>query len=368
VASAISLAIGPGTTSDPTKPVENAVATTRVDNAGKHTVRVQVSPPAPSDPSDPKPAVEAPKPDDAATKVEDKPAVEQPVRPSWLPEKFATPNALKEATIELAKKQGAPGYVIRGLEASESGQEVSDAYKAFEKQIDPNAGKPQEKAEDRPAEDKKEEKPADDKTKEPAAPVAKSEEVKAYERATYGDYVAGMLDAVGATGEQIGQEFLQNQGKLSDEIYAKFEKAGVAKPFLDAYLKGMTGNANDLAQAQIKEVKDSIGGEAEFTKLAVWAHANMTKEQADIYEAMTNSRNVTVAKEGVRMLKGWYDAANAQPPKAKIVPTTDVPSADSRGFATKAEMMAAFADPKYKKNDKAFHAEVEEKLKHTKFN
>lgn len=353
------LAITPTSAPDPTKPAENASVQVTPSTSGRPLVRVTI-PSSPSvDPADPKPPVKD------EPKVEDKPAdaPKSTERPSWLPEKFATPDALKTATIELAKKQGAPAYVIRGIELSESGQEVSDAYKSFEKQIDPNAGKPKDESK---TEDKKDEPKVEEKKDD--QPYVKDEATKAHERETYGTYVADMLDKVGVSAEMIGQEFAANDSKLTDATYEKFAKAGVARPFLDAYIAGMVGNARSLAEAHVKEVKSEVfGGEEGFSTVAVWAAANMTKDQHEIYSTLTNSGSLASAKEAARMLKGWYDKANGQPPKARVVP--DAPSApEKKGYASKEEMMAVVRSERYKANDKQVHKEHEEKLRYTNFN
>jgi hypothetical protein len=356
------LAISPAPTTDPAKPIENASVQTRVDTGGRTQVRVTVNPETALDPSDPvKP--EAPKPDAAPVKSEEKPAdAPKPTeRPSWLPAKFADADAMKAATIALATKQGAPGYVIKGLEASESGAEVAAAYADFEKKIDPNAGKPVEK--DAP---KVEDKPKEETPVEPAAPVVKTEADKAYERENFGEYVATMLDTVGVRAVDLGAEFEANGRKLTPETYAKFEKAGVTKTFLNSYIAGMVGNANELAEAHVKEVKTEVfGGEDGFNTVAVWAQANMTKEQAEIYNTMTHSGSLVAAKEAARMLKGWHEKAVGTPPKVRVVP--DVPTVpENRGYESREQMMADMSDPRYKMGDKAFHRLVDEKLKHTK--
>jgi hypothetical protein len=329
-------------------------------------VRVTVNPETALDPSDPKPIVEPAKADDGA-KVVAKPA-DAPIptkRPSWLPAKFADADAMKVATIELATKQGAPGYVIRGLEASESGQEVSDAYKGFEKQIDPNAGKPAEKVEDKPpvVEDKPKVKlPVDT----PAAPVVKTDADKAYERENFGEYVATMLDNVGVRAVDLGDEFEANGRKLTPETYAKFAKAGVTKTFLDSYIAGSLGNAQSLAENHVKEVKTEVfGGEEGFNTVAVWAQANMTKDQAEIYNSMTHSGSLVAAKEAARMLKGWHEKATGTAPKVHIVPNVPT-TVEKKGYESNEQMMADMSDPRYKMGDKAFHRMVDEKLKHTK--
>jgi hypothetical protein len=309
------------------------------------------------DPADPK--AEAPT-EPAAPRVDDKPAAEEPSaqRPSWLPDKFASPDALKSATVELAKKQGAPGYVIRGIEMSESGQEVSDAYKEFERKLDPNAGKPAEKVEEKPA---TEEKPA-----ETPAPLVKTAEEKAHEVETYGSYVAGMLDNVGMRATDLGAEFESNGGKLTEATYDKFAKAGVTKTFLNSYIAGMVGTQTQLAEAHVKEVKTEIfGGEEGFVQVAVWAQANMSKDQHEVYTAMTNSGSLVAAKEAARMLKGWHDKANGKQPTLVVPDAPPVP--ENKGYESRQQMMADMNDLRYKKGDKAFHKQVEEKLKYTNF-
>lgn len=350
----IGLTVSPVAGTDSATPSEHANVVSRVDTGGRTQVRVQVTPAPSVDPADPKPEVKP------QAKVEDKPAAETTPtsRPQWLPEKFATPDALKTATIELAKKQGAPGYVIRGLEASESGQEVSDAYKAFEKQIDPNAGKP--------ADPKAEDKPKDEPAVEvPAPTVTKTDADKKYEVETFGTYVAGMLDTVGIRAVDLGEEFSKNGNKLTEATYEKFAKAGVTRQFMDSYIAGMVGNATTLAEKSVVEIKQSVGGEAEFGKLAVWASGNLSKEQHEIYSTMTNSGSVVSAKEAVRMLKGWYDDANGKAPAKVVTAATTPPKAESLGYGSREEMMKDMGDVRYKAGDKAFHRQVEEKLKHT---
>jgi len=356
------LSISPAATTDPAKPAENASVVTRVDTGGRTQVRVSVNPEALADPADPKPEAKKPEvPAPAADKpAVEQPAKEQPSRPTWLPEKFATPDALKDATIELAKKQGAPGYVIRGLEASESGQEVSDAYKGFEKQIDPNAGKPAEKVEEKPVVKAEEKPPAD-----PAVPVVKTDADKAYERENFGEYVATMLDNVGVRAVDLGNEFEANGRKLTPETYAKFAKAGVTKTFLDSYIAGSLGNAQSLAENHVKEVKTEVfGGEEGFNTAAVWAQANMTKDQAEIYNSMTHSGSLVAAKEAARMLKGWHEKATGTAPKVHIVPNVPT-TVEKKGYESNEQMMADMSDPRYKAGDRAFHRMVDEKLKHT---
>jgi hypothetical protein len=355
--SGLDVASTPGV--DAAQPAESAVVSSRRDAGGHTQVRVVVTPTPAVDPADPKPEVKAdePKPE---VKAEDKPAVEQTptVRPTWLPEKFETPQALKDATVALAKKQGLPGYVIRGIELSESGQEVSDAYTSFEKNIDPNAGKP---ADPKP-EVKAEEKPP---VAEPAPTVTKTPEEQKAEREELGVFVADMLDKVGIRAVDLREEFTKNGMKVTEQTYGKFEAAGVSRQFLDAYISGAVSNGKALAEQHVKDIKATVGGEEAFGKLSTWGSANMSKEQHEIYSTMTNSGSVVAAKKAVEMLKGWYDAANGKPPTLvkQVVPET--PKAENLGYGSNEEMMADMADPRYKNNDKAFHRKVEEKLRFT---
>lgn len=351
--SGLDVASTPGV--DAAKPAESAVVASRVDAGGHTQVRVVVTPTPAVDPADPKPEAKAeePKPE---VKAEDKPAVEQTptTRPTWLPEKFATPQALKDATVELAKKQGAPGYVIRGIETSESGQEVSDAYASFEKQIDPNAGKPAEPKVEEPA-----------PVAAPAPVVTKTPEEQKAEREELGTFVADMLDKVGIRAVDLREEFTKGGMKITEQTYGKFEAAGVSRQFLDAYISGAVSNGQALAEQHVKDIKATVGGDEGFGRLSTWGAANMSKEQHEIYSTLTNSGSVVAAKQAVKMLKGWYDDANGAPPTLVKQAVAEAP-APQLGYGSTDEMIKDMQDPRYKNNDRAFHRAVEDKLKHTK--
>jgi hypothetical protein len=239
----------------------------------------------------------------------------------------------------------------------------------MEKKIDPNAGKPAEKVEDKPAQTPEEKAAADKAAADAAAaPLVKTAEEKTYERETYGDYVAEMLDKVGIRATDMGEEFAANGNKLTDATYAKFAKAGVAKGFLDAYVAGVVGQATQLAETHVREIKSEVfGGDEGFTKVAVWAQANMTKDQHEVYSTMTNSGSKVAAKEAARMLKGWYDKSNGSAPKAPIVPDNAPVVTESKGYESRQQMMDDMNSKAYKSGDKAFHRKVEEKLKYTTF-
>jgi len=331
------LQITPAETVDPSKPVENATVVETVDTGGRTQVRLQVIPET-IDPADPK------KPEKAE---DEKPVVEPAARPAWLPEKFATPDAMKEATVALAKKQGAPAYVIRGLEASESGQEVSDAYKEFEKKLDPNAGKPADKPEVAP------EKPAEDK------PYVKPDAEKASEKAIYGEYVANLLEKAGVSGQQMGEDFGKT-GKITEDVYGKFEKAGVTRQFLDAFMSGVVTNANTLAQGHITELKTSVGGDKKFDEMVTWAKGNMPPADIETYNTMVSSGSLNVAKKAVEWFNAEFKKAEGNPPK--LVTDTKPKTQSGDVYESWAQVQVDMADKRYTNNDPAFHKKVEAKL------
>jgi len=333
-------------TADPAKPVENVKVEEVVDTGGRTQVRLQVIPET-VDPADPKKPGET-QPD--KNKTEDKPA-EAP-RPEWLPAKFATPDAMKEATVALAKKQGAPAYVIRGLEASESGQEVSDAYKEFEKKIDPDAGKPAEKAVEKPAEEKLADKPE-------VVPYVKPDAEKALEKATYGEYVANLLEKAGVSGQQMGEDFGKT-GKITEEVYGKFEKAGVTRQFLDAFMSGVVTNANTLAQGHITELKTSVGGDQKFDQMVTWAKGNMSPADIETYNTMVSSGSLNVAKKAVEWFNAEFKKAEGNPPK--LVTDTKPKTQSGDVYESWAQVQVDMADKRYTNNDPAFHKKVEAKL------
>lgn len=149
------------------------------------------------------------------------------------------------------------------------------------------------------------------------------------------------------------QEYDANGGKLSEESYAKLAQAGYSREFVNDYIRGQEALAAQESEAIFKEV----GGEAEFKKVAAWARANLPAHEVEAFNRIIESAPVDALRFAVLGLHSKYVAANGQEPRL----VNGQPGANVEGFASRAQMVEAMRDPRYRK-DEAYRAEVQQKL------
>ena len=247
----------------------------------------------------PTPEVQSAAPAQAPAQPPQQEQPQEPERPSWLPEKFTSPEALAAAYGELEKKL--------------SGKSEAPAQT------------PQQAAEAANLPD----------------PSTISEGDATFVLAQRG------LDA-----SQIADEYLSN-GKLSDETYARLEKSGLPRPFVDGWIEGREAQAEQHRQRLYAEV----GGEQTFSEVQSWAKANLSPQAIKAYNDAVSQGNVEVMALAMRGLHSRYIAAQGSRPE--LLGGDASPAGD--GFASQADVVAAMRDPRYSK-DPAYRAEVERKL------
>lgn len=238
----------------------------------------------------------APTPATSEAPKADQQAASEGDRPAWLPSKFKDPEQLAKAYAELEKRLGqAP---------------KQDAPKA-----DPGVA---------------------DRT----APTA--EETLAVRTA-------------GLDPEAIAEEFLSN-GRVSDETYAKAEKIGLDRKFVDNYVQGQAA----LIQRQQAELYSEVGGPDEFQRVAAWARANLSPREIQAIDQATQNQSIDLAKIALRGLYARYQAAVGRDPN---LVSGEAPGGNN-GFRSQAEVTAAMRDPRYSR-DPAYRADIEAKLRAT---
>lgn len=215
------------------------------------------------------------------------PAAETNERPSWLPEKFNSPEDLAKAYSELENKLG-----------SQSQQQPAPAPAVTEEQLGRD------------------------------------------------------LQTRGLDINAFQAEYAQN-GKLSEDSYAKLAQAGYSRDFVNDYIRGQEALAVQESEAIFKEV----GGEAEFKKMASWARANLPAHEVDAFNRIVDSAPVDALRFAVLGLHAKYVAANGQEPRL----VNGQPGSGVEGFASRYEMVEAMRDPRYRK-DEAYRAMVQQKV------
>jgi len=165
----------------------------------------------------------------------------------------------------------------------------------------------------------------------------------------YGDGLASVLEEVGIDPQEISTRF-QESGEINDDDYAKLGEAGFSKQVIDTYLDGLRGGGatgEDIATAQIQGIKDSIGGDENYSKMVSWAIENLPAEEVKEFNNLTETANATAIKFAVQGLYSQYN--NAMGVEPSLV-SGKASSSGPRPFQSAAEVQAAVSDPRYGKD------------------
>lgn len=210
-------------------------------------------------------------------------------------------------------------------------------------------------------EDVHEEKP-EEKAEQPKFIVAeKTEEQRTYERETYGTALSQLFDAAKIDAKALSESYYET-GKFPEEAYAALEEQGISRAIVDSYLRGSQENYTEskvLAEAQINEVKGTVGGDEGYSKLMQWAKTNLTQVEQDRYDKIMGSGDLDLIKMTVAGLKARYDAAYGIDPNLVGGRSKGSPGKDA--FRSTQEVVDAMRDPRYGR-DPAYTKEVEEKV------
>lgn len=148
------------------------------------------------------------------------------------------------------------------------------------------------------------------------------------------------LKAVGVSMADLEGEWLANDGKLSDDTYAKFQKAGVSRFAIDSI-----GEAEALRGSLLREsVIARAGGEQQFETLKEWAQSNADPKALDAYDAAIQSRDITKASEAMAAIADAYQTANGTKGSKDIIGGGNVPRVTASPFANYHEFAEASRD------------------------
>jgi hypothetical protein len=159
-------------------------------------------------------------------------------------------------------------------------------------------------------------------------------------------------------------EYYANDGKLSEETLNKFSDMS-SKELVEAYLEVQNsdafknkGEVADLTEAEINNVKNFAGGEAQYDNLISWADSNLDANAKEAFDSIVNTGSVDAIKIAVSGLKSQYEAANGFEGKMY---TGKAPKSNTDVFRSQAELVAAMNDKRYDR-DPAYRQDIIEKL------
>jgi hypothetical protein len=176
----------------------------------------------------------------------------------------------------------------------------------------------------------------------------------------YGDGLASVLEEVGIDPQEISNRFTET-GEINDDDYTKLGEAGFSRQVIDTYLDGLRNGGvtgEDIASAQIQGIKDSVGGDDNYSKMVAWAVENLPANEVNEFNSLTETGNATAIKFAVQGLYSQYN--NAMGVEPNLV-TGRASQSGPAPFRSTAEVVTAMSDPRYGK-DVTYTEDVQRRL------
>ena len=164
---------------------------------------------------------------------------------------------------------------------------------------------------------------------------------------------------------QASEEYFENDGAISEETMNRFTEMSSSE-LVEAYMAikdrnpdidSGGGYAADLSDAEMNQVYNSAGGEAEYNRLTAWAAKNVSESKLDAFNDMIDKGNATAIQIAVAGLRAEYEAQEGY--EGRML--TGIAARTQDGFRSQAEGVQAMADPRYDK-DPAYRQDVYDKL------
>ena len=162
---------------------------------------------------------------------------------------------------------------------------------------------------------------------------------------------------------EASAEYYANDNKLSPETIEKFQSMS-SQDLVNAYLELQQNQpaqqqaAVDMTDADINSIKNSVGGEAEYSKIVGWAGENLDKSSTDAFDSIVETGNADAIKLAISGLKSQYENANGY--EGRML-SGKAPKTSGDVFKSQAQVVAAMSDPRYD-SDPAYRQDLIEKL------
>jgi hypothetical protein len=173
----------------------------------------------------------------------------------------------------------------------------------------------------------------------------------------YGEILGELFKENSIDPYKIAAEFDKNEGEIPEEMYQSLLDAGLSANAVDSYLKGVAvdrgfvegeeGAVEELAQEEVKGIRDSIGGDEAYGKMVSWALENLSKPEIEAFNEATNTMS---GPQLGMMVQGLYtryqNAMGVEPSLYSGRPAASGPTP----YRSTAEVVAAMSDPRWEKD------------------
>ena len=164
---------------------------------------------------------------------------------------------------------------------------------------------------------------------------------------------------------QASEEYYENEGAISEETMERFKEMS-SSDLVEAYMAIRDRNPDidgggysaDLTDAEMNQVYNSAGGEAEYNNLTSWAAQNLDESKMDAFNDIIDRGNATSIQIAVAGLRAEYEAQEGY--EGRML-TGKAARSSGDIFRSQAEVVQAMNDPKYDR-DPAYRQDVYDKL------
>ena len=165
--------------------------------------------------------------------------------------------------------------------------------------------------------------------------------------------------------QTASEEYFENEGALSEETMERFKEMSSSE-LVEAYMAIRDrnpdieggGESPDLTDAEMNQVYNSAGGEAEYKNLTSWAAENLDESKMDAFNDIVDRGNATSIQIAVAGLRAEYE--NQEGYEGRML-TGKAARSSGDIFRSQAEVVQAMNDPKYDR-DPAYRQDVYDKL------
>ena len=162
---------------------------------------------------------------------------------------------------------------------------------------------------------------------------------------------------------EASEEYYANDGQLSEETIESFSQMS-SQDLVNAYLEIQANNPQaptprlELSEAQVNQVQNACGGEANYNTVVDWAASNLTDEAINAFDSVVDSGNPMAISIAFKGLQNEYNEANGY--EGRMLQGRAASSAGET-FRSQAELVSAMGDPRYD-TDEAYRDDVLKKL------
>lgn len=187
---------------------------------------------------------------------------------------------------------------------------------------------------------------------ETPASLPQKAETPVLERATAADALSdGGLDIAAFEAEY------EANGALSDESYARLEKAGLTRDVVDRYIEAQAV----AAQKTVEDVKAVAGGEDAYARMILWAKDALETPEIETFNRVMDSGDISMIRLAVAGLTARWKHAEGSAPTSLVSGNAAAGRSRTDVFQSSQEVVEAMRDKRYGR-DPAYTRAVEQRI------